>query len=292
MKMLLVEDEPIYTLLIREMLKEQAEPRFEVISAASLSVAFSRLAEMECEVILLDLNLPDSEGLNTFFAVRDGAPGVPIVIFTGQGNEALGIRAVDEGAQDYLVKGSTDAKLLSRSLRFAIGRQQARKELLSLSLEDELTSLYNRRAFLTLARHHLTVAARMNREALLLYIDLDGMKGINDTYGHQEGDAALTSTAEILRQTFRKSDILARMGGDEFTVLVVDAVAKSTEAWVARLRANLKAFNTASGRRYLLSLGTGVAKFDPQHPVSLEDLMQAADRELYAYKRSRRLGGS
>jgi diguanylate cyclase (GGDEF)-like protein len=166
-------------------------------------------------------------------------------------------------------------------------RRQREEALRALSLMDELTGLYNRRGFLTLAEQQLKVARRGHREVVLLFVDMDDFKEINDRFGHQEGDQALQRTAAILRQTFRDSDIVARMGGDEFVVLASDIAHGTGPLIVERLRHELAARNERDGFSYRLSFSVGVATFDPERPPELEDLLATADAMLYEQKRAR-----
>lgn len=167
-------------------------------------------------------------------------------------------------------------------------RRRTEEALRTLSLVDDLTGLYNRRGFLTLAQQQLKLARRSHRELLLLFIDMDDFKAINDTFGHSDGDLALTRAAAILRKTFRDSDILARMGGDEFVVLAADSPRTARDSVIARLRAELRERNERDGFPYALSFSIGVAHFDPMRPPSIEALLATADAMLYEQKRRRR----
>jgi diguanylate cyclase (GGDEF)-like protein len=161
------------------------------------------------------------------------------------------------------------------------------RELRYLALTDDLTCLYNRRGFFAAATQHLQLAKRNGEALLLLFCDVNDLKKINDTYGHPEGDLALIRTADALEQVFRSSDILGRIGGDEFVVLALGASSQSREIVLSRLKETLKQANTLDSR-YQLSLSVGVARFDPKHPVSLGDLIAEADRAMYQQKPSHR----
>lgn len=167
-------------------------------------------------------------------------------------------------------------------------RRRTEEALRALSLVDDLTGLYNRRGFLTLAQQQLRLARRSHRELLLLFIDMDDFKAINDTFGHSEGDQALTRAAAVLRRTFRDSDIIARMGGDEFVVLVADTPHAARESVLGRLHAELQERNEGDGSPYALSFSIGVAHFDPMRSPSIETLLATADERLYEQKRRRR----
>jgi len=162
-----------------------------------------------------------------------------------------------------------------------------RAELSNLALTDELTRLYNRRGFLSLAERQLKLGRRSGREILLFFIDVDGLKRINDSFGHSEGDLALTHTAEVLGKTFRDSDVFSRLGGDEFAALAIEASGHSEGTITARLRQNLETVNTNESR-YLLSLSLGVVRFDPRTTSSIAELMLQADRAMYEAKRHHR----
>jgi diguanylate cyclase (GGDEF)-like protein len=176
--------------------------------------------------------------------------------------------------------------LLKRAVRCATKQYMLQAELGNLAFTDELTGLYNRRAFRTLAERQLKLARRSCRGMLLFFIDVDGLKQINDCFGHAEGDRALRCTAQTLKKTFRDSDVIARLGGDEFAVLAVEASGHSDAKVVSRLNKYLDAIN-AEHPEYAISLSVGVARFDYGRPTSIRDLMAQADRAMYEQKRSR-----
>ena len=286
-KVLLIEDNPGDARLIREALAEARGATFDLAWVERLEMGLQRLAEGGIDVVLLDLGLPDSWGLDTVSRAHAQARQVPIIVLTGSEDEEVGVKAVQAGAQDYLVKGEVDSNLLVRSMRYALERQRMRAELRNLSLVDELTGLYNRRGFLALAHQQVYLAQQAKMQMVLLFADLDGMKWINDTLGHHKGDQALKETANILKKTFRQSDIIARIGGDEFAVLATGTSKASAEALTIRLQENLKAHNAKGNRGYKLSLSMGIAPYDPEYPCSIEELMARADALMYEDKRDK-----
>jgi len=171
-------------------------------------------------------------------------------------------------------------------------RVRMEETLRALALLDELTDLYNRRGFLTLGQQQLKTANRAKRSMVLLFADLDGMKRINDAFGHPEGDRALIETASVFRETFRESDIIARIGGDEFVVLAVETNGSPAEVLIHRLQENLETRNAREGRRYELSLSVGLARYDPESPCSIDELVAQADRAMYEKKRCEQKSGS
>jgi diguanylate cyclase (GGDEF)-like protein len=172
------------------------------------------------------------------------------------------------------VWGAVKQALLDRELRY-------------LALTDDLTCLFNRRGFFAAATQQLKLAQRNSQSLLLLFCDVDDLKKINDTFGHQEGDLALIRTADALEQSFRGCDILSRLGGDEFVVLASETSNQTREIILRRLEKNLKK-SGATEPRYGLSLSVGVARFDPKRAITLGELMVQADKAMYEKKRSAR----
>ena len=427
---------------------------FEPAWADCLAAGLARLAASAFDAVLLDLGLPDSQGLETLRRVQETAPKLPVVVMTGLDDENLAAQALQSGAQDYLVKGSAGGKMIERSVRYAIERKRAElaqarraselealfetgleiasqvslqallqsvvaraarlvdapmgglyllqsdqrtlrleysynlpEEMVGFGLElgqgaagraassgqplaiedyqtwegrapavppvfhrtlavplmvgnavigviniadnvrsgsftpdeirlvamfaaqaaiaiqnarlyeqvqrlatlDELTGLYNRRGFFLLAEQIFRMAHRSTSELVLFFIDVDHMKQINDQLGHQAGDQALVDAATVLRGTFRVTDVMARMGGDEFAVLAYPSIGANSRQLVNRLQSEILRFNTWTSRPFVLSLSAGCACWVPGRPTTLEELMSLADQAMYAAKR--RKGG-
>ncbi len=159
------------------------------------------------------------------------------------------------------------------------------QELRNQALVDELTGLYNRRGFMFLAQQQLKFANRNKTGMLLLFADFNNLKWINDTLGHHKGDLALIETANILKETFREPDIVARIGGDEFGVLAIGSRRDSAEMLISRLQENLDSHNAKGKRHYELSLSMGIARYDPECPCSIDELLDRADTLMYEQKR-------
>lgn len=160
--------------------------------------------------------------------------------------------------------------------------------LRSLSLVDDLTGLYNRRGFFALAEQQMKLAQRTGHGFTLVFADLDGLKKINDTYGHKEGDHALARVAEVLKKSFRESDIIARLGGDEFTILAIDDYDTRPRQVTARLQERLEESNNGVDDYYRLSLSFGEIRFEPASTLSIEELIERADQVMYEHKQSRK----
>lgn len=198
------------------------------------------------------------------------------------------LRDVHSGPDTGLLDGAGSEAirdLLRRALQCATKQYMLQTELSNLALQDELTGLYNRRGFLALAERQLKLARRSGRSLLLFFIDVDGLKEINDVFGHGEGDAALKCTAEALEATFRDSDVIARLGGDEFAVLAIEASGQSEATIRERLTEYLNSARQASDYQFSVSLGA--ARFDPWDQTSIRDLIAEADGAMYEQKRRR-----
>ncbi len=408
-KILLIEDNLDYAQLIKRILTKKSPDSMNVEHHDTFAGGFGRAQKGELDLILLDLDLPDSGNIDTLQAIKE-ATEVPIIVLTGTDDENLALRAVQMGAQDYLMKGQVDARLLVRSIRYAIERKKAddalknteerfklmienvldlitildvdgsmkyvspshhrilgyedeeligrrvfdfvhpedfprvfdvftqglqnadrlysaefrvrhkdgywltiesigklcppdmgglgvvvnsrdvterkkmEERLRSLSITDDLTGLYNRRGFLTFADHHIKAAERRKEQSLLILIDLDGLKQINDAFGHNIGDQALIDTATVIKQTFRNSDVTARVSGDEFVALTTDADGKGAESIKKRLYENVDAHNAKGMRPYKLSMSLGIAAHNPSTSGSIDRLLLKADELMYAEK--------
>ena len=166
-------------------------------------------------------------------------------------------------------------------------RKKMEEAIRDISLRDPLTELYNRRGFITLGEQQLKAAHRAKRPMLLVFVDVDELKWINDKLGHDQGDRALIDTANILRLTFRESDIIARIGGDEFAVLAIDAADMNPELFSNRIGQDIHEFNRRESRPYRLAVSHGAALYDPESQLSLEQLISAADELMYVQKKAK-----
>jgi two-component system cell cycle response regulator len=285
-QVLLVEDNHADARWVREMLTGDGGNEFELAHVTTVREAVDRLTAdpSGLDAVLLDLSLPDETGLNTLRRVVAATQTAVVVVMTGQGDEQIGLTSMQEGAQDYLVKGQVDSRSLRRALRFALERQTL---LQKLSHRDDLTGLYNRRGFLIQAEQLRKLAWRQQTPFVLVFLDLDHLKGINDTFGHAEGNRALIETADVLRRCFRQSDLLARFGGDEFAALALGSGDADDAVIRARLNGALDAVNVKPDRDYLLGVSFGILTCGPDEQVGIETLLERADRLMYREKRQK-----
>lgn len=286
-QLLLVEDNLGDARLAEEALRDMPGVHMTLHTVTSLAAAIARVRALPPDIVLLDLSLPDSHGIATLLRLKAEAPDVPIVILTGQDDDEVAMLAVEEGAQDYIAKSRLDGYTLVRAVRYARERHRLISELRQLAVMDELTGVQNRRGFLALAEHHIALARREGRQLALLYIDVDGMKDINDALGHPAGDEAIRGAAQLMRDTFRLSDVVGRVGGDEFCVLLTGSGWQDVDVAVARLQAGLEQLNGTGELAYHLSLSVGIARYTSTEPCSVAELMEQADATMYSHKSRR-----
>lgn len=268
----------------------ESSSQFHITHVAGLELAAERLASEAADVLLLDLGDKQGQGRARVQAARAAAPDTPMVILAESEDELLAIEALRLGVQDFLGKERLERAALVRALLYSIERHRLQKNLHNLSLLDDLTGLYNRRGFLALAEQHLRIIQRKGA-ALLIYVDLDDLKVINDTHGHLEGNRALIVTANLLRACFRQSDILARLGGDEFCILMTDAGQDSAAQVRKRLQYREDFINALSSWHFRLSLSVGIADVPVVHQPPLDQLLRIADTQMYEEKRTKQLRG-
>lgn len=244
------------------------------------------------DVLLLESTMTPHFVSRMAVRVRSKLPNLPILLLPDIHGAVEHLEDPTEaaGKQSHLSAAGNNpiaADTIARTLRYAHGRLGLQRTLLQMALRDDLTGLHNRRGFMALANRNLRWARDAKQNMLMFFADLDGLKGINDHYGHGEGDRAISLAAASIERTFRKFDVTGRLSGDEFAALIQEEPGRSAEAICQRLHLNL-ADCTGAENRYKLSLSVGVAHFDPDKPATLQDLMRQADTALYEHKRKNR----
>ncbi|MBC8550908.1 MAG: GGDEF domain-containing response regulator [Candidatus Brocadiales bacterium] len=286
-KILYVEDEIDHAILIGEFIKEIANVHYEMTHVQQLEEALLELDNDRYDIVMLDMSLPDKQGLDTVTAVCERAPEIPVVVMTSIDDESMAIKALQRGAEEYLVKGDMNSHALSRILRYAIMRHKGRVELQSLSLIDDLTSLYNRRGFMLFSQQQLSIAIRTKRGMILFFIHIEGLNEISEKFGHQYEDLAKIETANILKEAFRESDIIARHGRDEFTAMAIESFDANNEIIITRLQDELESRNKQENRQYKLSLCIGTAYYDTEELCTIEELINRAKKSMIEQKKNK-----
>ena len=237
------------------------------------------------DCVLLDLSLPDASRLEAPMQLRAAAPDVPIVILSGLQDELLAIKAVQEGAQDYLVKGRVDGAAIGRSITYAAERKALEMQMAHKAMHDALTELPNRTLFQDRLKHAVMRAKRHESLLGVMFIDLDGFKPINDGLGHDVGDLLLKALGRRLQEGLRASDTAARFGGDEFMVLCEDVADEQHVISIAeRLQGAIAEPFMIDGHELSVSSSMGIV-VSSGHDESAESLVRNADAAMYRAKR-------
>jgi diguanylate cyclase (GGDEF)-like protein len=280
---LLIEDNPGDARLIEEMIREDPAGPFRLHCADRLSRGLEHLAIGETGLVLLDLSLPDSIGLETFSRVYAHSPTVPIIVLTGNDDQNVALSAVKGGAQDYLVKGRLDRELLLRSMHYSIERKRYQVQLEHQANYDALTGLPNRNLLHDRLRQAV-YAQRLPRAIAVVFMDLDHFKFVNDSLGHSTGDLLLKAMAERLRTVLREGDTVGRVGGDEFVLILND---QSNEEIIyramQRITAKVSEPITIEGKELYVTSSAGISIY-PQDGRDVDTLLKNADAAMYRAK--------
>lgn len=277
LRVLLVESVAEDVLFLRDVLTEIEEGRYwnnwvhiETLHAASWNEASAILASEPVDVILLDPDLSDSQGVETFRRVHMAAERVPMILLVGPDDEAMGVRMVREGAQDFLLKKQVDCAPMAHAIRNAIERNRLLAAARAGTMTDALTGLPNRAAFITLADRDRKLAERLGRRMMILIAEPKNLDELAYAFGEQRRDLALVETADHLRGLAGATDLIARLGESRFAMSVLETPVETIESAWARLH------SAAEAHRITL----GLAMFDPERPASLEFLLEQASMDM------------
>ncbi len=298
LRVLLVDNDEQEALRSEQGLRARLGDRLSLSQVRSLSEAIRMLMEASFDAIVLELEVADTNGMATLAGVRGAAPTVPIVVYTRDLSDAFALNVLRAGAQECLDKRETHPDALARMLGFAIERQRrlatleaARVEAAHRATHDPLTGLANRELFLDQLDRALAFGSRYGRKTGLLFVDLDGFKAINDTLGHARGDELLKVVAARLLESVRRSDAVARMGGDEFVVLLPDVTSRRDVAHVREsILACLSRPVEAEGVQPMTVEASIGSAMSPLDGGTAQDLLDAADADMYREKYERRRG--
>lgn len=309
MRILIAEDDPVSSRVLATTLTKWGH---EVVATADGLEAWAALQNDDApQLAILDWMMPGIEGPEVCRLIRQDVKTAStyIILLTALARKEEMVAGLESGADDYLskpfdrhelrVRLQAGARIVDLQRTLAqrvqdleaaiVEREVAEKALRNLSLTDDLTGLYNHRGFFNLAEHHLKTARRAGQSSLLLYADLNGLKEINDTFGHSEGSLAIAKTADVLRRTFRNSDIVSRLGGDEFAILAQNVPANEIECIVGRLKENLRLTHDLTSHAYQLSLSVGTVWIPYDSALSIKQLLSDADKAMYVQKRGQKV---
>ncbi len=281
---LLVEDNAADLRLVKEMLEECGCGKFQLLHAGEIAGAVPILDEERVDILLLDLTLPDGSGLDTLIKMHALANGVPIVVLSQAEDEALAVKAVRLGAQDFLVKSHISGPLLTRSLRYAMERRRIEEQLHKLAHYDTLTGLPNRKLFYERLSRALASARRHGLPLALMLLDVNDFKRVNDGLGHHAGDQLLKEIGARLSACLRSTDCVARLGGDEFVIYAADLPDSRQAVRIARklLNALVPPYDL-DGQPTTVHASLGIA-LHPYDADDMEVLVKNADAAMYLAK--------
>jgi len=296
LRVLLVDNDPHEAARSEAGLRARLGDGIALFRVASLGLAIRALQESSFDSVLLELDLADATGLATLAGIRGTAPQVAVIVYTRSLDDALGLRALRAGAHECHDKRETSPEALARLLAFAAERQRriagleaARVDAAHRATHDPLTGLTNRALFHDQLDRALAYGSRYQRKTGLLFVDLDGFKGINDTQGHAVGDVLLKAVAARLVECVRRSDAVARLGGDEFVILLPEVTSRRDVAFVKEtILASLREpIALPTGDPLVLEASIGSA-MSPLDGATAQDLLDAADADMYREKYQRR----
>ena len=299
---LIAEDELLIAQDISQILHKNGYSVVSIATTAEETIRATR--EMKPDIVIMDIMLQGGmDGILAAEKILD-EHNIPIIFLTSFAEEHLVNRATTLIPFGYLLKPFRDKELI---ILIELTRQRYKYEqnlhdninllttqlvksremeqrLREISVVDDLTGMYNRRGFYTLAGKQLNISQRTGKCLHLCFFDLDNMKEINDVFGHNEGDNAIRAAAGILKKVFRSSDIISRWGGDEFVVLMINAEFDNIQSIEERIKHEMNVFNGSSELKYTLSMSWGIVKHEPANPAGVEELIKLADTIMYRNK--------
>ena len=298
-KILLIDDDVEFAKVTRFRLTHSAKPQFEVHTTSSLKSALALFKIQKFDLILLDLLLPDSEGIQAVTQILAAGSQAPVVVMTGLDNDQFAIDAVRNGAQDYIVKGETTPKMLVRIIQHAIDRHSIRKKLsivtgklreVNAQLEkyavlDPLTDVYNRRGLQQILTREIHSAERKGTSLIALVMDIDDLKKVNDTLGHPCGDVVIKEVAKKIKDSIRISDYIGRIGGDEFVLLLPETPLEEAVKLAERLRLSISnmQLHISDSRKIRITVSIGLAPVS-LHVISVDEILGLTDPLLMESK--------
>ncbi len=286
-EVLMVEDDPDDFYLLSRMLQTDKKRRYNITHVCNLEECLETLRSSQFSIMLLDLCLMDSQGMNTLKTVISSGVSIPIIVLTGIDNQDLGEYAIKLGAEDYLPKSEVSPFMISRSVNFAIERHRLLSKLRRQATKDPLTNLYNRAVLFEKLNFLIDHMERNNTHLAAAMIDLDGFKKINDSMGHRVGDDVIMQAANRLRHGLRRSDIAARYGGDEFILLLtnyhsLESVMEVLDKKHKNLCKPMTVYHKGTYQRVEVGASIGIAEW--HHGMTASELLSRADQAMYKGK--------
>ncbi len=287
-RILIVENDDDDVYLIKNLLGRDPTKQYEFEHCKRLDEGLSKASKLSFDVILLDLGLPDSEGIETLRSFSLAGLECPVIVLTGASDQTLGELSIKEGAEDYLPKKIVTTELLSRAIAYAIERYRLVVELRHRAEEDPLTGLPNRSMIYDKLEFMISQSERSNRQFSVVMLDLDKFKDINDTKGHRYGDQLLKTFSQRLKGIMRRSDYVSRYGGDEFFMIVSNYRDEKelTELMESKQRELSKPYTfSMDGKNHSQVVSVSIGVMTWEKGLSSGDMLERADQAMYRSKR-------
>ncbi|MCI5144671.1 MAG: diguanylate cyclase [Candidatus Electrothrix sp. AR3] len=280
---LIVDDNSRNIQLVANIVKENG---FKVAIAQNGREALDFLQTKRPDLILLDIMMPEMDGLEACRRIKadERYKNIPVIFITALSDTQNILKAFEVGGNDYITKPFIREEVQAR-IKVHIKLKKAIEELAGLAITDELTGVFNRRYALKILTREISLSSRKKKKFVLCYIDIDNLKIINDTYGHNAGDRLITTVVQGVQEVIRASDYLFRMGGDEFMLIFPDAELTALDNLVNRLQ---KTLNRKEINSIPIDFSYGFAEFDPQEPIGCKELIKKADTCMYAQKKTKK----
>lgn len=291
-RILLVDDDVEFSKVTKFRLTHSFSPHFEVYTTTSLKSAIEILSLQNFDLILQDLILPDAAGIASITKMLAAGKQTPIVVMTGLDNDQLAIDAVRAGAEDFIVKGETQPKVLIRIIQHAIDRSKIKKKLrvvtgklreVNAQLEkyavlDPLTDIYNRRGLQQILTREIHAAERNGSSLLAMVMDIDDFKKVNDSLGHSYGDMVIKQICQKIKESIRISDYVGRVGGDEFILLLPHTPLDEGLKLAERLRLSISSMqiHISETQRLKITVSIGLAPVS-LHIISIDEILGLTD---------------
>jgi diguanylate cyclase (GGDEF)-like protein len=292
LRLLHVENDDMEAELFRQLLtKEFGEHSCDIVHVESMRDALKILKESPFNVIVLDLDLTNTQGIDNVRMIKEEDPDMPIVVLSGHDDSKIALSAIKSGAQDYVIKGHSNSRMLGLAVLSSIERKAYERRLFKQANHDELTGLPNRRMFLEHMQRWIIRANRWKHTEAIMFLDVNGFKKINDTLGHDVGDRLLEQIGSRLQAGVRASDMLARYGGDEF-VIHLDLDAKVSREMCAECAEKIvsmfhEPIIIEDRHSIQTSISIGIA-FYPEDGRDTAELIKNADDAMYQAKKAKK----
>lgn len=276
---LIVDDNPHNLQVIANIVTENG---WKVAIAQNGRQALDFLQTKLPDLVLMDIMMPDMDGLETCRRMKQNeqSKDIPVIFITALSDTEDVIRTFDAGGGDYITKPFVKEEVQAR-IKVHLTLKKAMEKMKKMAVTDEMTGVFNRRYAFHVLNREINLSQREKKKFAVCYVDIDKLKVVNDTYGHDSGDELITTVVNAFTGEIRASDYLFRMGGDEFMLVFHNVRLAELDTLVSRVR---KTLNKKDVHGVPIDFSYGFAEFDPENPVKRNELIKKADSRMYDQK--------